>query len=235
MGFYRGPNIVKNGLVLWLDAANPRSYPGSGTTWTDMSGNNNSGTLTNGPTYSAANNGSIVFDGTNDYVNCGSSSAYNPTSAITLGCWVYFNRLNIREIFIGKGNGAIASSNQYWIEKQSNNTILLLISVIGGSSEYGLTLSDFNIQNNQWYYISLTYNKQTFIGYVNGVQNTTTISVSFNLNTTSNNLAIGRLGDLAGRYLSGRISNVQLYNRALSASEVQQNYDALKSRYLNQY
>ena len=65
---YYGPRIVSNGLVLCLDAANKRSYPGTGTTWTDLSGNSNNGTLTNGPTFSAGNMGSILFDGTNDYV-----------------------------------------------------------------------------------------------------------------------------------------------------------------------
>lgn len=69
MGFYRGPHIVTDGLVLALDAANPTSYPGSGTTWRDLSGNNNSGSLVNGPTFNSVNGGSIVFDGSNDYVN----------------------------------------------------------------------------------------------------------------------------------------------------------------------
>ena len=68
MGFYRGPNIVKDGLVLHLDAANYKSYPGSGTTWSDLSGNGNNGTLTNGPTFDSGNRGSIVFDGSNDFV-----------------------------------------------------------------------------------------------------------------------------------------------------------------------
>ena len=69
MSLSRGPKIVTNGLVLYLDAANKKSYPGSGTTWTDLSGNNNTGTLTNGPTFDSNNGGSIVFDGTNDYVS----------------------------------------------------------------------------------------------------------------------------------------------------------------------
>ena len=68
MGLAHSPSLVMNGLVLALDAANPKSYPGSGTTWTDLSGRGNTGTLTNGPTYSSANGGSLVFDGTNDYV-----------------------------------------------------------------------------------------------------------------------------------------------------------------------
>ena len=72
MALGHGPTVVTNGLVLALDAADRNSYPGSGTAWTDISGRGNTGTLTNGPTYSSANGGSIVFDGTNDYVDCGS-------------------------------------------------------------------------------------------------------------------------------------------------------------------
>ena len=67
-----GPDINENGLVLFLDAANRLSYPGSGTAWSDLSGNSNTGTLTNGPTFSAGNQGSIVFDGVDDYISGGS-------------------------------------------------------------------------------------------------------------------------------------------------------------------
>ena len=73
MGVFAGPEVVEDGLVLALDAGNTKSYPGSGTTWTDLSGNGNNGTLTNGPTYSSSNGGSIVFDGVNDFVDISNS------------------------------------------------------------------------------------------------------------------------------------------------------------------
>lgn len=66
---YTGPNIVTDGLVLYLDAANTKSYPGSGTTWNDLSGNGNNGTLINGYIFNSIGNGNLVFDGSNDYVN----------------------------------------------------------------------------------------------------------------------------------------------------------------------
>ena len=72
MAFNRGPKIVTQGLVLALDAASNNSYPGSGTTWKDLSGNNNTGTLVNGPTFSSANGGTFILDGSNDYINAGS-------------------------------------------------------------------------------------------------------------------------------------------------------------------
>lgn len=71
MSIYGGPDIITDGLVFCLDAANSKSYPGTGTAWTDLSGNDNNGTLTNGPTFDSSNGGSIVFDGVNDQVNCG--------------------------------------------------------------------------------------------------------------------------------------------------------------------
>ena len=74
------PKIVTDGLVLCLDAANSKSYPGSGTSWNDLSRNNNTGTLTNGPTYTSSFGGSSVFDGTNDYVS--KSSWDNPPTRV---------------------------------------------------------------------------------------------------------------------------------------------------------
>jgi hypothetical protein len=69
MALSHSPSIVTDGLVLCLDAGNPKSYPGSGTTWTDLSGNGNNGTLVNGVGYSGDNLGSLSFDGVNDYYN----------------------------------------------------------------------------------------------------------------------------------------------------------------------
>ena len=231
--FYGTPPIVTNGLVLNLDCGNRLSYPTSGTTWTDLSGNNNNGTLTNGPTFNPNNLGSIVFDGADDYVNCGTQPSLNLTGGITLGCWVYFNNINRREIFVGKGDGIGAPSTQYWIEKTSNNNFLLLLSVVVGSipTDSRLILNDFIIQNNQWYYVCLTYNKQIYRGYVNGVQNSQTISMNFDMHTTSRNLGVGRLGDLPALSLLGRISVAQIYNRALSQAEILQNYNAYKTRF----
>ena len=86
-----GP-IITSGLVLFLDAGNTSSYPGSGTTWTDLSGNGNNGTLTNGPTYTSSNGGAIVFDGINDFVNSGSSISL--PGDISVFAWVYASSFN---------------------------------------------------------------------------------------------------------------------------------------------
>ena len=93
MGLSHSPSLVMNGLVLCLDAGNSKSYPGTGTTWTDLSGNGNNGTLTNGPTYSSANGGSLVFDGTNDYTQTPLSGTF---PQITVEFWGFFEYLDVK-------------------------------------------------------------------------------------------------------------------------------------------
>ena len=92
---YYSPRIVTSGLVLALDAAERLSYPRTGTTWRDLSGNNNNGTLTNGPTFNAGNQGSIVFDGVDDYVGIPHTSILAPTSQISYGAWAFLSNWNI--------------------------------------------------------------------------------------------------------------------------------------------
>ena len=87
MSTVQSGHIVTDGLVLALDAANAKSYPGSGTTWSDLSGNRNTGTLTNGPTFNSGNGGGIVFDGVDDYVDCGNSSTLQINQG-TISAWV---------------------------------------------------------------------------------------------------------------------------------------------------
>ena len=89
MSIHYSPTTVTSGLVLCLDAGNAKSYPGSGTVWTDLSGNGNTGTLINGPTYNSANGGSIVFDGVNDYANIGVGRGVNQFSGnFAVSVWV---------------------------------------------------------------------------------------------------------------------------------------------------
>ena len=96
MSVIGGPNIVEDGLVLSLDAANTKSYPGSGTVWSDLSGNSNNGTLTNGPTFDSGNKGSIVFDGIDDSISVGHTALLNPTLNMTISVWVNFQSLPSR-------------------------------------------------------------------------------------------------------------------------------------------
>ena len=218
------PSIVTDGLVLCLDAGNPKSYPGSGTTWTDLSGGGNTGTLTNGPTYSSANGGSLVFDGTNDYVNCGSPSTLNfGTGNFNLSCWV-----NIPSTSGADWIGIISryvSGVGFWIQLNPGNRY------VGFSWDGSIFItSSTSAGGGQWKFISCQRTGSTSAEvYVNGILVASSSSMS---SGTSNGqqIDIGRI-DIAGRYSAGNIAQVSIYNRALSAAEIQQNYNALKGRF----
>jgi hypothetical protein len=227
-----GPDIVENGLVLCLDAANKFSYPGTGTTWTDLSGNSNNGTLTNGPTFSAGNQGSIVFDGTNDYVTK-TSWISPPTNTFTIGCWVKFSdNVNDRYLLsfgrdIGGSTGGLALF-AYGFNAISDVLIFEFGSGIGRVSS-GIVPS-----LNIWYYLTVTADVTNVKFYLNGeVKNTS--SQGSGAITSSPTLSIGSYVNDSGTpgtyFYAGNIAQVSIYNRALSAAEVLQNYNATKSRF----
>jgi hypothetical protein len=239
MAFGNGPRIVTSGLVLSLDAADRNSYPGSGTSWRDVSGNGNNGTLTNGPTFNSANQGSIVFDGTDDYVNCGSGSSVNITGTqLTLNAWVYRTALNSN-----------VSNYRRIIEKAAAYPALqysLVTTPTGFSSGEGRLLLDMYIdssiptgaigstqlQLNTWYCVAATYDGSFRRLYVNGILDGQ-LATTGNITPTVSNLGIGDyLLESGTTYAwNGRISNTMIYNRALTASEILQNYNAQKSRF----
>ncbi len=228
MAISRGPKIATNGLVLALDAANVLSYPGSGTTWTDMSGNNNNGALTNGPIFNSTNGGSIVFDGTDDYVTLISTTSLRPSN-VTLSVW--FNRNNTTIV----GSEAIAESRKsswvsYALHISSNGITWFIgyLDVFPYSTSVG---ASGNYIDGQWHNVVGTYDKENLKIYVDGVLKTT--SNSF----TSDILYSGDLTFLIGfhaestTYFEGKIANTLLYSRALTDSEVLQNYNSTKSRF----
>ena len=217
MSFIHSPKIVTDGLVLSLDAGNVKSYPGSGTVWTDKSGFNNNGTLTNGPTFNSANGGSIVFDGVDD-ISIHPSTLY--VDNFTLSAWVYKTSSGIQTI-IAKGNLSFVLN--------------FYLRIAGNSGFYGTnaSFSEILIPDlvlNVWNNTVLTYDKTSLKYYLNGVfinQNNATNTPS----STTSNTTVGRLGDFNGQYWTGRIATTQIYNRALSAQEVSQNFNALRGRF----
>jgi hypothetical protein len=231
MAFYRGPKIVTNGLVLALDAANTKSYVSGSTTWNDLSGNNNSGSLVNGPTFSTANGGSIVFDGTNDYVDVSNSTSLNPTT-ISIGAWFYLNSLVTNQNIISKGFTSVAEPFvQYTLKMLDSspfNTIQIQTSI--GGTRQTLT-SATTLTTGVWYYAVGTYDGSTLRMFINGIQDANTISSSGTITSYNTPLQVGRWGTQGNQYLNGRIATAQIYNRALSAAEVAQNYNAQKSRF----
>ena len=223
MGFNRGPKIITNGLVLALDAGNTRSYPGSGTTFTDLSGFGNNGILTNGPTFISNNNGSIVFDGINDYILLNSSILNN---TYTIESWSYL-RGNRFTIFSNLNNDSNSKNNQFGTD--GNRNIYFQISL--NNNTYFYTSSTTNINLNQWYHISFTRIGTVAKIYINSIEiNATFIgSSSLDLQPYTSNYVIGR--NSSSNYSNGYLSNLKVYNRALTAQEIHQNYNATKSRY----
>ena len=227
-----GPNIITDGLVLYLDAANRQSYVSGSTTWNDISRGGNNGVLTNGPTFDSTNGGSIVFDGSNDYVDCGNSNIYNLGNNFSLECWVY-------PTVTGSGNGdelfSLATGGgtpfiSYGLEWMNTNRFRISI---GNTSNTFLNYNSTDTYSlNNWYHILGTYNGSVITLYVNNIlQNTTNVSTT--VLYSLNRLTIGTwYFDISPtNAFTGRISSVRLYNRAFSAQEIQQNYNTTKTRY----
>ena len=237
---WRGPNIVKEGLVLYLDAASGTSYSpyNSGTTWRDISGNNNNGTLTNGPVYNTANGGSFVFDGVDDYTTGSLSSP-------TVGCismWINSNSL-INASSTGKTLIHLrwtGDANSPWYIVVGSSTILLVdeyITIADVSNGERTAVADGgSLLANTWY--NLIFNSQAgkYQIYVNAVPKTQIIaSGGVSTLTSCNKVSIAALTrapeGIDSLFFDGRVSNVLLYNRGLTIPEILQNYNATKGRF----
>jgi hypothetical protein len=219
--------IVTDGFVLCLDAADLNSYPTTGTTWFDLTGSNN-GTLTNGPTFSGTGaSSSIVFDGTNDYVSLGNSLDQN--GPLTIMSWIYTTTVSSGARAIISNCNAGGNQQDYVLE--INRTAAKVGTFWG---DVILLVSNQSLVVNQWYYVGFVRSGSTSNWslniYINGTRDSST-TTSVNPNATNAGTSIGRAGDVNSQYFSGRISNVQMYNRALSAQEVLQNYNAQKARF----
>lgn len=216
--------IVTNGLVLDLDAAKVDSYPGTGTSWNDISGNNNNGTLTNGPTFSGiGKQASIVFDGVDDYIL---GSGTKLTTQGTIITWfktsnTYTNNYLFSLPFASGGNNGFdlgfggTTAFRGVLATTVSQTILT----------YTTTYSD-----NNWHMGALTYSGATATLYYDGVARTSALITGSLLQTVNGEFNVARFGSF-GAYVAASISNATVYNRALSAAEVSQNFNALRGRY----
>jgi hypothetical protein len=227
MSAFGGPNIIDDGLVLYLDAGNRKSYPGSGTTWFDKSGRGNNGTLINGPTFNTGSLGSVVFDGVNDYVNCGNSTVLNLVNDLTLSCWVKSTgRSGLYRVIINKN---YTNNNPTYEMGISNGNKLYWYG--NGVDKYGTT----NIQLNTNYHFTITINSLTKTGvlYINGSVESSMSGLATQLaNSEPLNVGVDApTGINEGAFFNGNIYNTSIYNRALSAQEILQNYNATKGRF----
>jgi len=227
-------NIVKDGLILDMDAAKRDSYPGTGTTWNDISGFQTNGTLTNGPTFNSANGGSIVFDGVDDYV--GRNTSINTGQNFSVFAWVKPGAINVR-------NGIVGNSYPYnslvgWYFATATNyggTLNTFFISIGGDNAYR-TANNNSIILNTWNYMggTVTNGGQDIKLYVNGIE-TGYGGGTLSSNTvayTTPEFYVGRRHSANPESFNGSIAYTQIYNRALSSTEVLQNYNATKGRYI---
>jgi hypothetical protein len=229
MGVYGGPDVVENGLVLALDVGNSKSYPGSGTAWTDLSGNGNTGTLVNGVGYNSGNLGSLSFDGTDDYGILTTNIFRTTLPNFTISVWY---RKTVDGILFGNHY-----HNSTW-ESVWFSTNLFIVNGAPNSTtnrqqlSYTATANSSTIWHNL---VAVNNSSSNFMKvFLNGTEYTTKSATVVPWDSTvpptigaQRNIATGGvLGPL-----TGNISNIQVYNRALTAQEIQQNFIATKSRF----
>jgi hypothetical protein len=230
MGVYAGPDVVENGLVLALDAANSKSYPGSGTTWTDLSGRGNTGTLVNGVGYNSSNLGSLSFDGVNDYVRIPYNSNLNPTN-ITVSAWIKRNQVVNFSHFIG-----LPINNSTWNPPYMSYGVEYIGTTDTISFPLGFTDNTFAYTNasaygnNRWFYFAATYDQSNVKVYIDGALITTRAETKTLYNSTAD-FYLGAINTSSQYPLNGNIAQVSIYNRALTAQEIQQNFNATKLRF----
>jgi hypothetical protein len=224
MAFSYSPKIVTDGLVLYLDVANIRSYVSGSTIWNDISRGGNNGTLVNGPTFNSANGGSIVFDGTNDLCALPNTSLLSAgTGDFTFNCWIYPNSWpvsNWSPIFVA------ALTNGMWIGQNNSNQFVLRAYGVADRLQFNTRPT-----TGTWTLVTITRIGTTATLYYNGVsQTSSTTNQDFVQGTTY----VANDGPGAGAvYFNGRISNLLFYKgKGLTAAEVLQNYNATKGRFL---
>jgi hypothetical protein len=235
---YAGPQKATGGTITTNNSYTIHTFTTSGTftpgaNWADTSGNNIVGTLTNGPAYNPASSGSIVLDGVNDYIDRGSDLTIKATGGWTIESWVKYtlvagtyNNVNSPANFIG--SESTSYNSWYWSVLENK---LALWNISPGGWYYGSTI----IQPNTWYHCVLVCNDAGtgYQMYLNGVAEGGT-HVAYSWNASYAGLLfryVGKGNSVNTRYLTGNVATTKIYNRALTASEVAQNYNSTKSRY----
>jgi len=234
MSCFSGPEIVNEGLVLCLDAGNIRSYPGAGTTWADLSGNGNNGTLVNGVGYNSDNSGSLVFDGINDSVTSTINNIFTSYSQqITIETWINVPTSatwnNAYEgVIVGRGN---YGGSHGLFRSLTNNQIKAWFRQSGAT--YGAVQAVGSISRDTWNNCVAIWTGTSARLYINGIL-TQTSNGTLGNNTNNLPFVIGgnnTAGGAEASYYTGRISGVKIYNRVLDDKEISQNFNALRGRY----
>jgi hypothetical protein len=215
------PSIVSDGLVLYLDPANKRSYSGSGVTANGLVGGI-SGDLVNGTGFSSANNGSFFFEGSDEYINVPSISSIS--GDFTVGVWFYTtatpNGYYKRLVDFDFRNG-------FWLGR-NGNTYTWGGGIQEGSLPYGIYLP---FTNGEWHYLVSIRSGSTHILYGDGITSTISNTVTNGSLSSAGKILIASEYNNATSFYNGNIGQVQIYNRALSQQEILQNFNATRFRY----
>ena len=232
MGFSRGGKIVTDGLVLALDAGSKKSYPGSGTTWYDLSGNGNGGTLANGPTFSS--DGYITFDGSDDVINLPSSNDITGDNLqnMTAEMWLRYTTTGVMYAFSVKRSSSTSTllsitCNQHG-SAQVGNLGFLVRNNANSAHEWITHAGSYN--DGSWHHIVCVVNGTSRILYIDGSHKSTTTG---GIQSVTGNTFPVTIGAFSASNLpfSGDVSNVKFYRRSLSANEILQNYNTQKGRF----
>jgi hypothetical protein len=235
MAFNYSPKTVTDGLVLYLDAANIKSYVSGSVVWNDLSKSQTLGSLVNGPTYNSLNGGSIVFDGIDDYVNIpNSNNIIFGSNDFTVSCWIKFPLASTGESsawgpIISKGMTTAAPAGCWWLAQLSTLTSSIAFHAASGSGAYNMNINSGTITNG-WHNVVVTKSGSVSNMYIDGVRvggATTTVA---SLTSTSDLRICNTVGTV--KYTQTSVSNVLLYNgKALTSTEAQQNFNTVKTRF----
>lgn len=241
MGFSRGPKIVTDGLVLYLDAANQKSYPGSGTTWSDVSGNGNHGTLINGPTFDGGNAGGIAFDGVDDLIGVPYTNDFDhfKLNNFTIETWVKSTSViyPMSRHPLKLGHTVFSSSTPGWSAGHGASSTYTQIRVADGTNFSTTDITHPRILESTYYHRIFTIDRSlgcTTSLYMNGkyigqdVGSNVTGSIYSEIGGETSGFLFGNVW---GWKYAGNFNMLKVYNRALNVTEILQNYNATKSRF----
>ena len=232
MGIRRGEittDIVRNGLVFNMDAANRASYVPNAITSFNTIDLSTSGSLKNDTGFVGLPTSSFTFDGTDEYIECSNDNATDPQTNYSINAWVKLSSIGRQHSLLEKYDNTSSQGSYAFRINTANKFQFFLIIGTG----YRLTESSSALSADIWYNLCCTQNFSTSTGivYINGIQDNQSTNMNIGPATSNNPLKIGARGNDNGTKLQGNLACAHIYNRALSAEEVLRNYNGLKGRF----
>jgi hypothetical protein len=240
MSFHYSPNIVTEGLILYVDAANYKSLVSGDTTWNDITKTGDDGTLVNGPIFNSTNNGSILFDGVDDYINFSELTPANTLNTFSFGIW-FSPAITITSGSLATFSMLMESQDQRFTSTRPDNYIYFLTNGELVFATFTPTNNLVSLQttwnSDEWYQVFCTYEPITGEKklFINGELENSVTGVTGNYFNTFTHFGLGAYNVSTifspTNAFNGNISNFMVYDKTLSEQEVLQNYNTLKSRY----